>query len=160
MSLNIGILPASRDLSHPADRRRIGAALNQLGCHYELAEFDKAYDVVFLTLSADLDLWAAYRDRQESLGNSPKIIFDFCDNIIATSLIRDVLRGLLYFISGKTKHLKFRYSSLIKEVIRTADIVIVGSEEQQHFLSNFTDRVVVIHDYFDAEIREKKYHLN
>ena len=156
MSPKIGILPASPDLSHPADRRRIGAALSNLGYNYELAEFDKTYDVVFLTLSADLDLWRKYINKQQSLGKSPKIIFDFCDNIMAASLINDVLRGLLYFISGKSQRLYIRYSSLIKEIIRSADVVVVGSEEQQQFIKDLTGRVVVIHDYFGAEVSGKK----
>lgn len=159
MSPKIGILPASPDLSHPADRRRIGAALGYLGYHYELAEFDKAYDIVFLTLSADLDLWRTYRDKQQALGNSPKIIFDFCDNIIAGTLVSDVLRGLMYFISGKSKRLHFRYSSLIKEIIRAADVVVVGSEEQRQFIRDLTERVVVIHDHFGAEVGAKKLTL-
>ena len=157
--MKIGILPASNDFSHPADRRRIGAALGHLGYHYELAEFDKAYDIVFLTLSADLDLWKKYKDKEQSLGNSPKIIFDFCDNIIAGTLINDCLRGFMYFISGKTKRFYFRYSSLIKEIIRTADVVVVGSEEQRQSIRDLTERIVVIHDHFGAEVGSKKLTL-
>lgn len=158
--VSIGFTPHSADLTHPADRRRFGAAIRYFDLDYEFAQFDQAYDIVLLTTAADLSVWREYKKKETAEGNSPFIIFDFCDNLLASSVIKDIFRRLAYVGTGNSKKIGISYKALIYDIIKSADLVIVGSEEQRHYLESFSEKVCVIHDYFGYEVcsGERKNH--
>lgn len=141
----IGVLPNSLNFDHPQDRRRYMPYLKSSFKDYEIASFYHKYDVLYLSLVCDLNLWASYKIKFPD----SKMIFDLSDNYLTSGLVESVFRSLGHFISGRTKTLKFDYRSSIIEVLKIADVVTVGSEEQLNFVRPYTDaKITIIRDDF------------
>ena len=67
----IGYNPLSKNLSHPADRRRFIFFATYKNIKFEIADYNKKYDYVILTGLSDFTLWKNY--------NKGKIIFELLD---------------------------------------------------------------------------------
>lgn len=152
----VGIIPASSDFSHPADRRRPVYFLNKWGVEYEIAEYEKYYQYVYVTISADLTLWSKYKAKWEAVAQKPRVIFDFCDDLLSTSAVQDHVRAAYYYLSGKNKRFNSSYKETVLEMISSADVLVCGSDEQKRTLDQYHSNVVVIRDYFGADILTKK----
>lgn len=154
--MEVGIIPASSDFSHPADRRRPIYFFNKSGIDYEIAQYAKYYKYVYVTIAADLSLWSAYKKQWNLSMPKPCVIFDFCDDLLAASFVQDHLRAAYYYISGKNKRFNLSYKRTILEMISCADVVVCGSAEQKLKLDRIHPNVVVVRDFFGADIRNKK----
>jgi hypothetical protein len=152
----VGIIPAKLDFSHPADRRRPVYYMRKVGIDFELAEFTKHYDCVYLTISADLSRWSLYKSQWLNSAKRPKVVFDFCDDLLAESFFKDFMRAAFYFVSSKNTRFRSSYKTTILEMIRASDVVVCGSVEQKIKLSKFHDNVLIIRDYFRGDIKLKK----
>jgi hypothetical protein len=154
--MNVGIISVSKDFSHPADRRRAIYFLKNLDIDYEVAKYEKRYSHVYITIAADLSLWSTYKAQWDDLQPKPRVIFDFCDDLLAASLVQDHLRAVFYYIIGKNKRFNPSYKTTILEMISCADLVVCGSAEQKSKLDRVHPNVLVVRDYFGADIRIKK----
>lgn len=154
--MKVGIIPVSRDLSHPADRRRIFYFLNKFGVDYDIAQYNKHYTHVYITIGADLSLWSNYLVQWDKSISRPRLIFDFCDDLLTASFLHDHLRSCYFFISGKNKRFNFSYKKTILKMISCADIVVCGSTEQKLKLDKIHANVVIVRDFFGADIHNKK----
>jgi len=143
----IGILPNSNDFSHPQDRRRYLYYLESNNIEYELADFSKVYEVLYVSLNCDLNLWSQYKKINNL--HHVKIIFDLSDNYLADTPVRSFLRSIGHFLIGRTRSLCSSYKKSILKMLEVADIVTAGSDEQREVISRYTRaKVIVARDYF------------
>jgi hypothetical protein len=156
----VGIIPASSNFGHPADRRRSIYFFNKSGIDYEIAQYEKYYQYIYVTIAADLTLWSSYKAQWEVSIPKPQVIFDFCDDLLAAPFVQDHLRGAFYYLSGKNKNFKSSYKRAILEMISSSDVVVCGSAEQKSKLDRIHSNVVVVRDYFGADIHSKKVAYN
>lgn len=154
--LRIGCIPNSADFNHPQDRRRYIPYFRKKNIPYELADFDKDYDVLYVSISSDLNLWSQYKRKQSNAGKIVRVIFDLSDFYLASSPVEDFFRSIFYFLSGKSKILKFSFVESIKTMMSSSDVIICGSIEQQIAISKFHKNVIIVRDYFYDEIFHTK----
>ncbi len=142
----IGYVPHSKDLSHPADRRRIAFWANEIGLDLEIIN-PRASNVLFLSSAANFGYWLKRAQQPVILdlvdgyiGENPKFSTDFMRNIVRT------FRGSssFYWITY-TRHLKY--------ACKRSSAVIVASEEQRQALKSLNEKIYVIPDSH-SELKE------
>lgn len=148
----IGVIPASKNLNHPADRRRCIYCFKKKGFEYELADYEKCYDAVYITIKADLGLWSTYKKKWKSDRKPPKVIFDICDDLLSENQFVDALRSLYYYFSRRTSTFSLSYKRIVRDMIANSDVVVCGSAEQKSRLDPYHPNVHVIRDYFLDDI--------
>ena len=62
--MKIGIVPHKHDLTHPSDRRKFVRYCNIRNYKYEIANFNKCYDILYLSGKADITLWCKYKKKK------------------------------------------------------------------------------------------------
>tara|TARA_B110000259_G_scaffold188032_1_gene244564 strand:- start:3779 stop:4903 length:1125 start_codon:yes stop_codon:yes gene_type:complete len=149
-SKRIGFLPNSADFSHPQDRRRYIPFLKDLGIKLETAIFTEHYDVLYLSLNCDLNLWSKYKDHHAPANT--KIILDLSDNYLADGYLKSVIRSVAHFLFGRTKSLIWDYRTTIRNAIQASDLITVGSLEQKIEMESLHKNIIVIRDFFDQDI--------
>lgn len=152
----VGCIPNSPDFSHPADRRRYAYYFEKRGIYYEYADFEKSYDAVYISVSADLSKWASYKKTKEIQGIATRVVFDLSDAYLSATPLSDFLRSLYYYLSGRTSNLSISYRKIILEMMAGSDVVLCGSVEQKKILDTMHHNVVVMRDYFEGEIVFRK----
>ncbi len=156
----VGIIPASPNFEHPADRRRPVYFFNKSGVDYEIAQYEKYYQCIYVTISADLTLWSTYKAQWDVSVPKPRVIFDFCDDLLVAPFVQDHLRAGYYYLAGKNKKFRSSYKRVILEMISSSDVVVCGSVEQKSKLDRIHPNVVVVRDYFGADIHNRKVAYN
>lgn len=158
MSMRIGYSSVSPDFSHPADRRKFHFYLQAKGIDFEPARLDGDYDLVYVTVTSDLDAWQKYKLDRAAIGKKVQIVFDLSDAYLASDQfeLRDALRGIFFYLSGRTSRFRLSFKSVLIEMIRNSDAIVCGSPEQQEILRQYHDNVHVIYDCFDKDLRARK----
>lgn len=160
--MKIGILPNSQNLNHPQDRRRYLPFFKKNNVEFEIADFNKLYDILYISLNCDLNLWSLYKKKFSN--NKIRIIFDLSDNYLVDNFFISFLRSIGHFLTGRTKFLRFDYRKSILDILKISDVVTVGSKEQKDYLSKYTNsQIIIINDNFeefDNLIIEKKPLIN
>lgn len=149
----IGILPNSPDFSHPGDRRRYIPYFRKNNILFEIADYDKDYEIIYISLSADLNKWSGYKQKQRESNKNVKVIFDLSDLYLVAGPISDCLRSFYHFLSGRTSKLRLSYKNSVLDMISASDVIICGSEEQKYFLAKLHHNVIVVRDYFIDDIK-------
>ena len=149
----IGIVPNSNDYSHPQDRRRYVPFLNKFCIPYETADYHIDYDILYISLSADLNQWANYKNKQRNKNKDVRVIVDLSDIYLVDTGFKDSLRSIFHFLSGRTNSLKFSYKETIMLMLQSTDVLICGSEEQKAMLDEIHNNVIVVRDYFFDDIK-------
>jgi hypothetical protein len=152
----VGVIPNSPDFRHPADRRRYLFYFAKNGISYETAQFEKRYDSVYISLSADLNQWWKYGERHSRGGRSPRVVFDLSDSYLTSGGFADRLRPVFHYLAGRTRSLTFSYKSSILRMLKRSDVVLCGSEEQRMMLAKLHPNVIVMRDYYGYDIRAAK----
>lgn len=157
----IGCIPNSQDYSHPQDRRRYIPYFRERGIKYETADYEKDYDVVYVSLVADLNKWVNYKAKQKNKGKQVRMIFDLSDFYLVGSPLKDRLRAIFHYLSGRTQSLKASFKQTVINMIEVTDVLICGSFEQKEQLSSYHSNVVIVRDYFgdDVSFTKKDYAL-
>ena len=62
--MTIGIVPHSQDFSHPSDRRKFVKYCQIKNLDFEIAKFNKYYDILYISGNADLNLWSEYKKKK------------------------------------------------------------------------------------------------
>jgi hypothetical protein len=148
----IGFVPNSADFSHPQDRRRYMPFLKGLGIKLETAVFTKHYDVLYLSLNCDLNLWSKYKNHHAP--KNTKIILDLSDNYLADGYLKSVIRSVAHFLFGRTKSLIWDYRTTIRKAMQASDLITVGSLEQKIQMEFIHKNIIVIRDFFDQDLRD------
>jgi hypothetical protein len=151
-NLRIGYVPYSNDLSHPGDRRRFVFFAKESSINFEIAQFNKEYDVLILTQAADLTMWSKYKPQKT------KIIFDLIDSYLSINYfeIKALLRGLAKFIAGKSRHLELNYWNTLRKMCIRSDVVICSTQNQSDYISRYCDDVRIILDAQSSLVKKVK----
>lgn len=140
--LRIGYSSQVKDMSHPADRRRLKFWADRRG--YEITRnLDSAVDVIVLSGRADFAKTLQYKE------NAP-VVIDLIDGYLANeNPIVDLARGIgkigVRQLSGRPR----KYSSALSEAISCANATICASEEQRAPIQQFTSNCHVILDFHE-----------
>jgi len=149
--LRVGYVPLKDDLvSAPGDYRRFINYAKIRGISYEIASFEKVYDVVIVTQGADVTLWRNYKHGI--------IIYDLIDAYLLLPIfnLTAVFRGVAKYITGFHKKLDFSYWKSIKNMCIRADIVICSTNEQRDSILPYCDDVFIVLDYHESVIKKTK----
>ncbi len=150
----IGVVPNSPDFNHPADRRRYLFYFNDRKINYESARFDVKYEMLYVSIGGDLELWSQY--KRKGPGKLTKVIFDLSDFYFDVSRFENFLRSSFHFLSGRTSKFRLSYAGTLIRMIDNSDVVLCGSEEQKKCLDVMHKNVVVMRDYFEDDLKVKK----
>jgi glycosyltransferase involved in cell wall biosynthesis len=149
----VGYVPYSPDFTVPGDRRRFVGFARKLGLNFEIADINKDYDVVLVTIHSDLSAWIAYKKKRSHV----KLIFEMVDSMIfSNDLFRDVFKGVGRYFIGKESDIYLSYKTPIFILLKMADAVICSSNEIKNIVSRYNKNVFVSLDYFQDEILSRK----
>ncbi len=157
--LKIGYVPYRPDLSQPGDRRRFPFFAKQHHINFEIAQFDKNYDIILLTATANLSKWLWYKKKHADT----KFIFEMVDSLIFPSDLFDTLfKGFGKYLLKKESSLFINYKNLIVQWIKSADLVICSSTELMNNVKRWNENVLLSLDYLQNEYKHTKtdYSIN
>ena len=150
--LRVGYVPINEDLiSAPGDYRRFAWYAENKGITFEIADFNKKYDLVVLTEAADISVWNKYKHG--------KIVYDLIDPYLAISKrnISGLLRAPVKSIFGQYKKFTFNNWNVIRKMCTRADAVICSTVEQKKDITPYCDNVKIILDsHVDIVTKIKK----
>ena len=152
----VGVVPNAPDFAHPADRRRYVPFFRARGIRYEEADVGKPYDAVYISIAADLGLWAGYREAQRAHGRAPTVIFDLSDDLLSDRPGRDLLRGAYYALTRRNSRFDLSYKRAVVRMVEHSDVVLCGSDEQKAALDRLHPNVVVMRDFFGDDLTVRK----
>lgn len=161
-SVIVGCIPNSNDFTHPQDRRRYIPYFRKNDISYEIADYEKDYEIIYISLNADLNKWAGYKKKQKEKNKNVRVIFDLSDLYLVGGTISDSLRPFFHYLSGRTSKLRSSYKNTVMDMIAGTDVLICGSEEQKDFLRDIHHNVVIVRDYFidDIKLFKSNYELS
>ena len=148
--LNVGYVPYSIDLSHPADRRRIGAWSQYSGISLNTIRPEKS-DVIILSNAANFSKWIGKCEG--------KIVIDLVDGYLGEnpSFTKDFLRNCLRTLNGTSSLRWITYTRHLKYACQQADAVVVASQEQLQSISDLNENISIIPDiHFEIESMAKE----
>ena len=146
----IGYVPYSPDLSHPADRRRFPYFAKKNNVSFEIANPLTKYDVILLHGQANLSKWLIYKKEHPKT----KFIFEMNDSTIFSSdLFRSLFKGPGRFLLSREKLFYFNYKTPVKKWLSIADVVICSSEDVKKSIQSFNQKIIVCLDYLQSEYR-------
>jgi glycosyltransferase involved in cell wall biosynthesis len=147
----IGLVPLSKDLTSPGDRRRFAFFLKKRKLPFKILDNKTSkYKIVFLTQGADITTWV---NEEYSY-----IIYDLTDSYLNISRkdFKGWIRGFAKFIIGQHKYLYFNYWNLLKKMCKRADMVICSTIEQKKLIQKYNKNVHIILDTKDLVINQSK----
>ena len=146
----------SKDMSHPADRRRFYGYTKARNIRInDKVDIDKN-DVVVLTNGKYSDISIYDKISKPKF----KIVYDLCDAyLFEKNSIQKLLRGVYNYITRKNNHLYFAHTKLIKSICRKSDLIICASEMQKKEILKYCNNVHVISDIFGDEVYKTKNEL-
>ena len=143
----------SKDMSHPADRRRFYGYTKARNIKInDKIDIDKN-DIVVLTNGKYSDISIYDKISKPKF----KIVYDLCDGyLFEKNSIQKLLRGVYNYITKKNNHLHFAHTKLIKSICRKSDLIICASEMQKKEILKYCSNVHVISDIFGDEVYKNK----
>lgn len=159
----VGWISNSEDRSHPADRRRFGWFLSNLGMNFivENAKKESHYDVLYISISADLNYWSDLNKNLLLTNKKVWIVFDICDSLLTEPFYKSWMRPLLRYMQGYT--LSYRsYKSTVIKMIEVSDSIVCGSLEQKKYLLKYNFNIHIVRDAFmqDFEVSNESIFLD
>ena len=149
-SAKIAFDPISRDLSHPADRRRFTCFAKLMGLDFEVYNSQKNYDIVILSETSDITFWS--RSKKDF-----KIIFNLNDSYLSEKKnIKSKLRGLGKYITRQNRFLELDFSKSLQNMCVRADAVICSTDIQLNTIKKFSKNIHLMFDSHFDEITYKK----
>lgn len=144
--MQIGYQGYSSDLSHPADRRRMGFWSKERNIPL-LQDLSKTLDFMVFTSKSDMEFVVKYKGGYK--------VLDLIDGYITSDgAILDIGRGYAKNLFGQTSGTPRRYSSSVQRACRNVDLVICSSPEQAELVSVHNKNVIVIldshHEFLNA----------
>ena len=138
--LRVGYAIGPGDLEHPAFRRRFAYYAKERGLRWELADWNKPYDVVVVHHSSDLPRWSQYRRG--------KLIFDYNDDYLAVGMgsLKGRFRGAAKFCLGQWSRFHWDFRTAYHEISRRADAIVCATETQAVMFRSFSPVVEKIVD--------------
>lgn len=144
----VGLVPFTKDLKSPGDRRRFAYFLKKKKIPFEVIDGDiKSHKIVFLTQQADITQWMNEKYSY--------IIYDLTDSYLSISKtsIKGWLRSFAKYFFGQHKKLYFNYWSLLGKMCKRANLVICSTIEQKKLIKKYNKNVEIILDLKDENLR-------
>lgn len=157
--IKIGYVPNSPDLSQPGDRRRFPHFAKRNKIPYEIADFNKSYDIVLLTAPSNLSRWLIYKKKHPET----RFIFEMVDSLIFKGdIVSTLFKGAGRFIKGRESVLHLDHIRLVKKWLKAADLVLCSSTELKKNIEKWNKNVLVSLDYMESEYKFLKtdYSIN
>jgi hypothetical protein len=140
--LKIGYIPNSRDLGHPADRRRIVYWAKNRG-HEIILNLNQPHDVLVLSGRADFTHWSEKSNR-------PPLILDLVDGYLGKEhLWRDWIRGTGKVLAGHNSGAPRPYRKIVSEACQLAQAVVCETVEQRETILPFCTNTHTILDFHE-----------
>jgi hypothetical protein len=137
--MRVGYVPYSKDLKHPADRRRLSTWARERQIQLNIKNpLDS--DVLILSNAANFGYWFK-RAKQP-------IIIDLVDGYIGEnpSFIRDFLRNIIRAFRGTSSLHWVTYTRHLRQACKMSSAVVVASTEQRDWILPLNANVHVILD--------------
>jgi len=156
--LKIAYQPFGKRCKHPADLRRfIPWAINMKHDwleKYSIRELEK-FDIFVFPLNSNLTQIGRYNKTK------PKKVMQIVDGYLGADegLIKRNLKGLIKFLGGEIDYPVLNYNQLLKNTIKTLDLLICASPEQEIYLRKYSNKVFVIPDNH-AFLHEKRHNYS
>jgi len=149
MSIKVGWIPSAESRDHPADRRRFGWFLRNINANVivENAQKNCYYDVLYISISADLNYWSDTNNNLLLTNKNAWVVFDICDSLLKEPLYKSWLRPILRSLQGNSCTFK-SYRSTIIRMIELSDSIVCGSLEQKKDLLEHNPNVHIVRDAF------------
>ncbi len=149
----IAYWPYSPDCKGPGDRRRFIFYASEKKINYEIASYQKIYDIVYLTVGCNIFEWLKYKNKYPKA----KIVFEIVDSYFLEGLnFFTAVRGITKFLSGRETQLYLDYRRAIFKMIKAADAVVCSTPIQKEFLLRYNINVHISLDFFLDDITHKK----
>ncbi len=144
-SAKIAYDPISRELNHPADKRRFCYFAKTVGLRYEVYKPNHQYDLIILTESSDISYW-----RRQKKG--PKLIYSLTDSYLAEKInFKSSLRGIAKFTSNQHRYLELSFTRALKEMCKKADAVTCSTSDQKTTIEKYCKNAHILFDaHFDV----------
>jgi len=137
--MEIGYVGYSKDLNHPADRRRI-AIWNSIPGNRINNVSPLEGEILLLSNAANFGYWL-------KKSNKP-VVLDLVDAYLASApnFLVDFLRNLLRTFGGTSNFKWLTYTRQLKYACINSDAIIVASDEQRNILTKYNSKIFVIQD--------------
>ena len=137
--MRVGYVPYSKDLSHPADRRRLAFWAQQVGIELNVSSPLES-DILILSNAANFGYWIR-RAKQP-------VIIDLVDGYLAekSNFLQDILRNFSRSLAGQSGFHWVSYKFHIRVACQRSAAVIVASPEQRDLVLPFNSQTYVILD--------------
>jgi hypothetical protein len=135
----IGYVPHSKDLSHPADRRRIAGWARSQEINLNIDQ-PLVSDILVLSNAANFGYWLKRAEQP--------VILDLVDAYLGEqgSFLKDFIRNIVRTIRGTSSLHWVTYTAHIRRACQRSYAVIVASEEQRELILPFNKNVYIISD--------------
>jgi hypothetical protein len=137
--IKVGYVPYSKDLQHPADRRRLAAWAVSIQSKLNV-ENPLESDILVLTNAANFGLWL-------NKATQP-VILDLVDGYMGEhpNFLMDFARNSLRSLQGTSDLKWISYTRHLRAACQRSDAVIVASPEQREVILKYNTNVFVIPD--------------
>ncbi len=149
-NLKIGYVPYLPDLSQPGDRRRFPYFAKRNNIPFEIANKNKAYDIILLNASCNLSQWLLYKRKHPET----RFIFEMVDSLIFSfNVFNALFKGIGWFILRRETLLYPDHKKLVIKWLKTADVVLCSSTELKNIISKWNSKILVTPDYLEHEYK-------
>ena len=145
-SFRVGYVPHSKDLQHPADRRRLVVWATSNDKKLNLINPVES-EILVLSSGANFGYWLK-RAKQP-------VILDLVDGYLGEkpNFIKDVGRNVVRSIRGKSNLKWITYTRHLRVACQMSDAIIVASPEQRDLILPLNENVhVILDDHSEVEI--------
>lgn len=149
----IGYAPYSPGLNAPGDRRRFIFYANARKLNIEIANPSQHYDIIYITTSANISSWIAYKKKHPSV----KLVFEIIDSyLLEDSSLSLYFRGLSRLLTKREGKLYLDYRNAFIDIIKLAEAVVCSTTIQRENILQYNKNVHVSLDYFSDDITNHK----
>jgi len=148
----VGYAPYAPDLRAPGDRRRFAYWAQARGVPFTLARPGERFDVVVVSLAADLSWW------RRLPRNAGRVVFDLTDAYLKVpgNEPRALLRGVAKFAAGRSRYCEPNFRRTLVAMCRRADAVVCTSEEIAADVALLNPNVHVVLDFIEDVLDRPK----
>ncbi len=153
--MKIAYQPFAKKCTHPADLRRFILWANSMkfdwATKYSIRD-SESYDLFVFPSNSNLTEIRKYKK------SSPKKVMQIVDGYLGADegFTKRSFRGLIKFLVREIDYPVVNYNQLLRSAIRSADLLICASPEQQEYLGKYAKKTCVIPDNHSF-LKEKRF---
>lgn len=143
--MKIAYQPFAKNCKHPADLRRFIPWANAVQYDWtEKQSIKESQNYDFFVFPSNSNLTEIQRYKEKN----PKKVMQIVDGYLGANegYIKRVLKGLVKFLTREIDYPVLSYNNLLKNTIKSVDLLICASPEQKDYLKKYANRICVIPD--------------